>query len=238
MFTYSIAKPIQHYVEKNWVNSYDCVKREVFARGAHLALVPISTVTSALDTIVGSLAGLGAIGTAGLHKPTVELYRRNIDSSRKIAARPFVSFLKFINPAAKFSGDENFVRRPSYDSDYFDGDEDYNKPKISGDGNGFITNGVRKYMSKAAIEFSFSQNVFKRHVLSRLTYALMGIASLVTRAVDGAIGLVAAAFSIITAGKFESLNNLAYRGLQAPGIIDDLFSSAIKFINPWAGMYR
>lgn len=233
MFTYLIAKPILHYVEKNWDNSYDCVKREVFARGAHLALVPISTVTSALDTIVGSLAGLGAIGTAGLHKPTVELYRRNIDSSRKIAARPFVNFLKFINPAAKFSGDENFVL-----SDYFDGDEDYNKPKISGDGNGFITNGVSKYMSKAAIEFSFSQNVFKRHVLSRLTYALMGIASLVTRAVDGAIGLVAAAFSIITAGKFESLNNLAYRGLQAPGIIGDLFSCAIKFINPWAGMYR
>ena len=39
-----------------------------------------------------------------------------------------------------------------------------------------------------------------------------------TRVADGIIGIPATALSILTAGKFESLNNLAYRSLQAPDL--------------------
>jgi hypothetical protein len=80
-----------------------------------------------------------------------------------------------------------------------------------------------------------SDNFLKRHVASRLTYALLAVSCLATRVADGAIGVAAAGLSVLTGGNFESLNNLAYRTLQAPGIINDLFYCTIKFINPWTG---
>lgn len=104
---------------------------------------------------------------------------------------------------------------------------------ISGDGDGFLSDLVINPLKDIARSCYNSDNFLKRHVASRLTYALLAVSCLVTRAVDGIIGIPAAGLSILTGGKFESLNNLAYRTLQAPGIINDLFYCTIKFINPW-----
>jgi hypothetical protein len=83
-------------------------------------------------------------------------------------------------------------------------------------------------------DYRDSKNIFKRHVVSRLTFALYAISSLIYRVVVFPIGLIAATFSILIVGKWPELNTLAYTCLQTGGIIEDLFLSTIKFINPWA----
>lgn len=177
------------------------------ARGAHLLLTPASFITSAVDTIIGLGAGLGAICTLGKNKQTFKVACNHLSSSDKLFVRPYVNFLKTINPEAK----------------------------ISGDGDGFLSDLVINPLKNIARRCYNSDNFLKRHIASRLTYALLAVSCLVTRAVDGIIGIPAAGLSILTGGKFESLNNLAYRTLQAPGIINDLFYCTIKFINPWTG---
>ncbi len=113
--------------------------------------------------------------------------------------------------------------------------ESHNYPLIGIGGNGFITHFVTDALKNIARDCYRSENLLIQHVASRLTYAVLAISSLVTRAVDGVIGIPAAGLAILTFGKIESLNNLAYRSLQTPGIVEDLFYCTIKIINPWTG---
>jgi hypothetical protein len=221
--THASIRPIENYVVRNWVISdqTNFLKRHIVARGAHFILSPASFITSSVDTIIGLVAGMGAICTLGKHRPTFKMAFEQLAGASQLLARPYVHILKTINPQARFSGD---------DSD--------RKVAISGDGEGFISNLIINPLKNVARECYNSDSVLKRHVASRLTYALLAISCLVTRAVDGLIGIPAAGLSILTGGKFEFLNNLAYRALQAPAIINDLFYCTIKFINPWAGVER
>jgi hypothetical protein len=76
---------------------------------------------------------------------------------------------------------------------------------------------------------------FSWRVSPRLNYALQMISLLVTRVVDGIIGLPLAATSILTGGTFTELNSLADSALRAPGlIIKGLFVCTIGIINPEA----
>jgi hypothetical protein len=202
---------------RNWAISdqTNFLQRHILARGTHFILSPASFITSSLDTIIGLVAGIGAICTLGKHRPTLNVTMDHLSGSTMLLARPYVHILLAINPQAKFPGNRDIA--------------------ISGDGDGFISDLVINFLSSVAIMCYESDSFLKRHVASRLTFALLAISCLVTRAVDGIIGIPAAGLSILTGGKFESLNNLAYRALQAPSIINDLFCWTIKFINPWAG---
>lgn len=225
-----------YYVKKNWVYSDETtfLKKHVLGRGAHFMLAPTSFITNALDTIVGLGAGIGAICTLGKHQPTLTAAFNHLSRSNKLAVHPYVHFLKTINPEAKFSGDlENLP--PTERIIAMTIGSSYRPARISGDGDGFISDTAITSLKNIARGCYNSDNFLKRHVASRLTYVLLAISCLVTRVVDGVIGVLTGAFSILTVGKFESLNNVAYRALQAPGIINDLFYCTIKFINPWTG---
>ena len=219
MFTDNIAKPMARYVLNNWVYSPDTnfVKKQIGARVAFLGGIPLSATTTILDTLVGGIAGLGSILTLGRHKPTNRFHIYNIEVSRVIVVFPYGSLLKVINPSNEFTPKTK-----------------ENRILIDSNGDGLVSNFVLPKLKNYARKFAGSENVFKMHVLSRLTFALTAIAAVVTRVADAAIGLVAAAFSIITLGLYPSLNNLASRGLQAPEIIKDIYYAAIKTINPWA----
>ncbi len=223
--------PAEFYVDRNWVQprKINFFKKHVLARGAHLLLTPASFITSAVDTVIGLGAGVGAICTLGKHTQTFKVACNHLCRSNRLFVRPYVNFLQTINPKAKFSG--NAANQP-YIARYLGL---VKQATISGDGDGCLSDWVINPLKGIARSCYNSDNFLKRHVASRLTYVLLAVSCLVTRAVDGIIGIPAAGLSILTGGKFESLNNLAFRTLQASGIISDLFYCTIKFINPWTG---
>jgi hypothetical protein len=230
--TFFSVVPIEHSVIDNLVNTenLNCAKRHLLARGAYLALTPLSFVTNAIDAVVGIGAGVGAILTVGKSDKIYRVALEHLQGAQQILALSFTNLLHTINPQARFSRPENdpgqwvhgvCIRRP--------------RATIGVEGNGFISNFFISRLRKTGSSCYRYDGFLMRHIASRLTYALLAIACLITRTVDGIIGVLAAVLSLVTVGKFESLNNLAYRALQAPGIIHDLFYCTIKFINPWAG---
>ncbi len=229
----TLVEPAASYIDDNWVGSENTnfLKKQVLARGGNLVLTPWSATINVADTIIGISAGCASIATVGKHKSTYDFALLHLDSSRKVLVRPYTRLLKTINPQAPFT------RAPRRNERWMTVlmDSNTSDPLINGDGDGFITHYVWEALRNKAHDFYNSSNWGKRHIASRLTYALLAIASLVTRAVDGIIGVIAAGVSFLTLGKIESINNLAYRALQAPGIVKDLFYCTIKFINPWAG---
>lgn len=225
--TYATTELAQSYVNRNWVlgKNTSFVKKHVLARGAHSILAPCSFITNSVDTIIGLGVGIGVLFTAGTHKPTFKFAMNHLDGSRKIFAQPFFNLLKTINPEAKFTGNDQILNW-------------HTSPLIGAYGNGFTAHFVIEDLKIVARSCYNSKNFLKRHVASRLTYALLAISCLVTRAVDGVICIPAASLSLLMVGKCESLNNLAYRTLKAPGIIHDLFFCTIRFINPWEGTQK
>lgn len=194
------------------------LKKQIGGRFCYLALTPFSAITSIADTVIGIGAGIGTIATLGTNPKIFNTSISYISSSRYIIAKPYINILRTINPNAKF----------------FEFDPDKQKSSISPTDDGLLTGEVQRFLELKALDASTSNNFLKRHVISRLTYALLAISSIVTRYVDGIIGVSAAVLSIAFLGTVEPLNNLAYRGLQSTGIISDLFYCTAKFINPWA----
>jgi hypothetical protein len=141
---------------------------------------------------------------------------RQLESSKPLLYAPFLNFLHFINPKAALSSSTK-------------------PPMIDATGNGFIAGKVIGSVKNIANGCRNSHNFLKREVASRLSYVLLAVAAVVSRAIDGVIGIPAAALSILTGGTYVSLNNLAVRALQATGIISDLYYCCIKFLNPLAG---
>jgi hypothetical protein len=231
--TNSLAVSVDGYIS-NWVRSKDCFEKHVLARGGHLGLIPLFTITSVVDTIVGAGAGIVSIATGGTYKATCDFAMNHLDSSRNIVAYPYTNLLRTLNPEAKFPSS---VASHSYFHSYryWSQTIDQGSELITNDGDGFITSYVSDALKDVARSCRNSDNFFKRHIVSRLTYLLLAISSLITRVVDGIIGVIAAILSFLTLGKVGSINNVAFRALQAPGIVKDLFYCAIKCINPWAG---
>ncbi len=230
--TYSLAKPIASYISSNLSNSSEAsfYKKEILARGGYLLLAPLSIVTSLADTIIGVVLGVASIATAGKEKRIYNCTLDHLQSGRKIVVRPYVNFIKALNPEAKFSGSiENMDRMTRLFA------EERKDAFITGDGDGFITDFVFDKLRSHAQKCYNSNNLVSRHIGARLSYGLLALSCLVTRAVDGLIGVPSAIISCLTFGKIESINNLAYRGLQFPGVIKDLFYCSVKIINPWAG---
>lgn len=97
-----------------------------------------------------------------------------------------------------------------------------------------LTSAVKNKFRIAGTHFSEKNNFFSAQIASRVTYAAMGIGVLFSRAIDGMIGVPAAAFSLMTGGYFKKINGIAYKGLQFTGVISDLFDCALKFVNPKA----
>lgn len=190
--------------------SKNCFRRFFVSRGVHLGLVPITLVTNALDTMIGLGIGIAAVCTAGTHRKTALLTNTYLSRSNDLLSDPFVHLLRAVNPTASFR----------------------NSSVINKSGCGFVPDLVLPKLANASLKSRNSSNFFQRHFISRLTTALMGLAAIVTRVADAVIALPVAAAALLTYGKIDSINNLAYRTLQAPGLIDDLLSSLVRTMNP------
>lgn len=205
--------PAEIYIANNWQNySSNFAEKHVFSRFCHLGLIPWSPITTAVDTVIGAVTTVGALLTLGAHYQTFNFTERQLETSKFIIARPYLHLLQTINPQAEC----------------FD---HYSIPD-----KGFFTNWVCGKLANEANMCAHRDNsVFMKYIISRLSYLLLIVAAVVSRAVDLAIGLLAACFSIITLGCIPAVNNVAYRALQAPGVIHDVIIYTIRVINPWAG---
>lgn len=200
--------PVVGFVDKGLIypEHPSILKTHVLARGAYFLLVPTVIITSAVDTIIGLGAAIVAISSLGDCRSIIEVADDHL--SMKLISVPYACILKVINPYAEFS-EEDLV---SYD--------------------GFISDLVIKRFNKKIKECSCSKNFLERYVISRVGYALLAICSVICRIVDAVIGVPVVTLSFLTAGKFSSLNNLAYRTLQSPKVVHDLFYCVMKFISP------
>lgn len=206
-------------VNQGWVVSEETnlLKKQVLARGAYLLLTPVTFAACCLDTILGAIAGVGALCTAGRSTPILNVSYNHLKSSQSLIVRPYIHFLAAINPEFEMASCSIFGF------------------KIKKHRNGLLSDPVIDKFAEQATDYRYSNNFLKRHIATRLTYALMAVSCVVTRLVDGIIGVPAACLSILLVGRCAPLNNIAFEGLQATGIINDLFFCTVRFINPWAG---
>jgi hypothetical protein len=206
------------YILKNWMSPQytSCLKKEVLTRGGYFVLGLSSCITCAIDIIMGLGFVIGGILSLGRSLKACKWATVHLTGFNLILANIYRNFLWTINPKADFIGDDN-LEFPSIVSDQNDG---------------FVAEYVRKPFLKWGMECSESKNFLKRHVTSRLITILLAISLVIARVVDGVISIFAVTFSLLTLGKFSSLNNLAYLTLQAPGVIRDLFSCTLTFFNP------
>lgn len=216
--------PWQKYVSNHFVTNTeaDCTKKELLSRACYLGLAPTAAIISIVDTAIGAVSGVATIATGSCCREVYEFTFQHLRSSRQLLASPYRNLLKTFNPEA--------VINEKIETENSSG------VKSMVVANGFITHEVQSYLKKMARNYYQSDDGLEKHVASRLTYFVLAIASIITRVVDGIIGILAAIASFVILGSYEPLNNLAYRGLQTTGLIEDLFFCTIKILYPRAGI--
>lgn len=206
------------YPEENFEKSTFSAANNL-SRVRNAACVSLTLISSLFDTVTGIAESILALPAAFLHeigaiKKTgiIEDTSLRLVNSNFIMAAPFGYLVRSINPKAF---------RP-----------DYCPPsQVNLHGLGLIADKVHSLLAV----ITSSKNSFVRHIASRLCWALAPIAFIIARIADGIIGLTAAPFALLLCGRSTTLNNIAYRGLQAPGLIFDLFTCAVCFISPGLG---
>jgi hypothetical protein len=210
--TKTLIDPAVSYIDSTWTTSTN-TSEKIYARTANLLLAPVVLITCALDTILGLGATLGVVCTLGRHNIIADQAATLMLHSTKLLTAPYMQLLKTIDP-----------KQRSYEKKYTN---NYTCDK------GLLTEKIT-FIFAHILKISKSQNFFNRHIVSRLCFALLAMASLVTRVVDGLIGVLAASVSLLTLGYFHNVNQIAYQNLQAPGIITDIFVCILGILNPQA----
>lgn len=184
-------------------------------------------LSSTADTAIGLGFAIGSIFTMGMNQKTWEGAKKHLFCSRLICSESYKYLLKALNPQAEFPKiqEQTFLDIPR------------NNPCVDLQGNGLFADRVHRFLRPRCKALARSENIMARHLGARGSYALMAIALIVARLFDGVIGVGAAVVSIATFGKWGSLNNVAYRGLQATGVVKDLFICISRFFNPTAGNF-
>ena len=170
---------------------------EVATRACYLSLVPGTFVANVADTIVGIVAA--AIFICSFGKYGGNFSAEGIMASEKIVSQPFANLVKSINPQAKF----NF-----FDYKYYT--------------NGKCISKVEKFFKKNQSQYIKSKSFLKKQIVSRLTFALQAVASVVARLADAFLGVGYATRSIFNAGRNNGFNNKAINHLRITGIVRDV----------------
>ena len=212
MSTYgSLVQPIVQKVA-GLEQSYNPLEREVLSRLGNFALISMMAITNTADTVIGVLAEVLNTATGGKIRPLCGYADGQLNHSKFIVAQPYRHLICLINPKAN--------------------------PVASSGQDGICASKVKTFLIKAIGEIRDSDNLFLKHVVSRLGYALMAVALTISRIVDGIIGVGAVILSIVTLGKIDKINQAAFHGLQCTGVVKDILYCVRKMVNPYAGIYR
>lgn len=189
------------------------LKQGIQRRAVHLITTPVFVVTDLVDTLLGVGMTIATLATAGQNKTIRGVAMIELEASANLLSVPYRHLLQTINPEAQFNGAEN---------------------DLNDSGNGLLASIVKTGLQKFVNTQKESNSFFRRHVTTRLGHGLMLLSAPLTRTADLAIGLVAALFSFLTLGKIPTLNKVASKALEAPGIMRDLFQGVVKTINPYS----
>lgn len=212
----------ERYKKRNHSNFFD---REINTRKKYLKLLPLSFGIKILDTFIGVITSVGVLCTFGLSNTIYTFHARHMKNSKLLLADPFKFLLKTVNPNANFPKRSN----PNHSSEL------KINPLISVEGDGFTATSTIETIQPFLRNSLRSPHFFHRHLTTRLTHIALATCCVAHRIIDAQIALLTAPLALITLGKIDSLNNIAYRSLQTTGIINDLVDFAIKIINPFAG---
>ena len=186
------------------------------ARKLSLSLVPLQAIACALDFIaaVGGIISLAATG--GVEPEIVAFTCRRYAIGIKIFAFPFVDLLRAINPEARF------LFEPQHEN---------------------LLVEEEKFLSKSPAEWVFAKldpyiEEYKKEdhlTVSRILYVAMAIALIFTRCLEILASCVAVPISLLSRGKWELVNTIAFCTLQAlPNAFFEAAACFIKLTNPHA----
>jgi hypothetical protein len=100
------------------------------------------------------------------------------------------------------------------------------------EGHALLSYIVKENLWDKADGYSKDENFFKRHVASRVLFAVATVAQVIARLAEGILGLAAAALSIVTVGKFSKVNQFAVDNLGITKVIPDAFQGVRRTFFP------
>lgn len=219
--TANIPNQANSYVITHWIRQGNALQKHVLSRFAFLLLTPLYVITAALDAILG-------IGAAILTLSVL-----CISIFKGIDEHPLLHFTM-----AHLSYSVLGVILSSWliGVFIFGSHEPLRQKANANIPNEILTNGLltaytRAFLNDKVASLSESDNLFKKHVLSRALSLFSTLASLACRVVDIAIGIVALPWNLITFGTTK-IGCFAACGLQPFGLIKDLFKGIVSFGNP------
>ncbi len=183
--------------------------------GAHLATLPASIFTGAVDALIGLGSGICMVCTAFTTYECMgvkEVAVNHLESASGLLTRLYLGLVRAANPLTQFPEDA----------------------LVSSNGYGFLSGLVIDSLVPVAEACAESDTLLVQHGASRLTYVLIFACMLIARILDLLIGVSAALFSIISFGKIEVVNNIALRNLPLP--VMELFHIPSLIINPWVAL--
>lgn len=180
-----------------------------------LIVMTVVTPIALLTTVVGGV-GLSAIAALNLESNN-RISKKSLEMVKLVSVFPsmlFAHLLRVINPNARFKLQGKgpvFGMAPS--------------PS-------FCSSRTSEKLQKKAIDCYAQNHPLKKYVASRALFALGGIASVVSRTADLAIGLIAASCAILTLGTLKGLNDFAFDNLTFLNVVSDVVISIRGLINP------
>jgi hypothetical protein len=225
------------YALNPFINLHDALGANITSkqRAKCFCFAPVAFIGCAIDIVLGIGIGIAAFIATPLGADRITWIAYGfLEKSRCLFTLPFAAILLSTNIK-------------------IDGLLHESETTISMHGDGFLANQLLpKLKNYAEACTEESETRIKQWAVSRLTYAVRLCASLATRTVDGAIAFLTVklvvnavtrvahvTFAVIAVflgtallSNFDSFNHIAFRTLQAPAVVFDLFYCAIHVLNP------
>lgn len=146
-------------------------------------------------------------------------------AARNILPKLYIPVVHVINPDASFANPKDKVIASKVH---------VINPKASLDNVGVITSTIAAPFFETAKRAADAEAPFERYIVSRLSYALAAVASVVGRVADLALGIVGATLAIIPPyfGRNKAVNYFAVRHLTVFGVVHDVCRSFRGIVNP------
>ena len=181
-------------------------KEEVLPRLSYTIALPLFLICEPIALAWAAVTGAAALVTPWKRKEITQHAIKCLSEASSCAiGGVYTLFLNILNPKAKHVDDPKKV---------------------------LPTGLLTEPLENLALTCSKSNDFWKRHVASRLIYAVLPLSCLVTRVWNGVIGALAIVPSILTFGTCKSLNCWTEEGLKAPAIISDIFFCTVRFLDP------